>query len=314
MYCGGLQVLQPSLLHGSFLDLFPLGKHLLCPSKINICSSDTDSTKVESSVWFVMFWMLGKSKPITNVLESMTMDKQSLKDKTVLITGAARRIGRIFALACANAGANVAIHHAHSDSDAKTLYSEIRGLNCQAWVFQSDLIDSSQAQSLIPLINRSTPIHFLINSAAIFESYTFASTSLKTWNNHIALNLTAPFLLSQAFAEQAEDGGRIINILDWRALRPGSDHFPYTVSKSALAGMTKSMAASLAPRIIVNGLALGAILPPSDGSIHPDILKHVPMKRWANKNELEQALLFLLTCPGYITGEIIHLDGGRNLI
>jgi len=242
------------------------------------------------------------------------MNKQNLRDKTVLITGAARRIGRIIALACANVGANVVIHHAHSDSEAEVLYKEIRGLDRQACVFKSDLSDSSQAQNLIPLINRSTPIHFLINNAAIYESHTFASTSLEAWNSHIALNLTAPFLLSQAFAKQADDGARIVNILDWRALRPGSDHFPYTISKSALAGMTKSMAASLAPRIIVNGLALGAILPPSDGDTNPDILEHIPMKRWANKNEMEQAILFLLTCPEYITGEIIPLDGGRHLI
>jgi len=242
------------------------------------------------------------------------MIEDNLRDKTVLITGAARRIGRVFALACANAGANVVIHHAHSNTDAETLYSEIKQRSCQAWIFKSDLSDSSQAQNLIPLINRSTPIHFLINNAAIFESHTFASTSLESWNRHIALNLTAPFLLSQAFAKQADDGARIVNILDWRALRPGLDHFPYTISKSALAGMTKSMAVSLAPSIIVNGLALGAILPPSDGNTNPGILEDVPMKRWASKNELEQVLLFLLTCPEYITGEIIHLDGGRHLI
>ena len=242
------------------------------------------------------------------------MIEQNLQDKTVLITGAARRIGRIFALACANAGANVVIHHAHSDSEAETLRVEIRGLDHKAWIFKADLSDSSQAQNLIPLINRSTPVQYLINNAAIFESHTFTSTSLDAWQNHIALNLTAPFLLSQAFAKQADSGARIVNILDWRALRPGADHFPYTVSKSALAGMTKSMAVSLAPKVIVNGLALGAILPPSDGNTNPDILKHVPMKRWANKKELEQALLFLLTCPEYITGEIIQLDGGRHLI
>jgi len=78
--------------------------------------------------------------------------------------------------------------------------------------------------------------------------------------------------------------------------------------------MTKSMAVALAPKITVNGLALGAILPPSDGNINPDIIKHIPMERWANKNEVEQALLFLLTSPEYITGEIIHVDGGRHLV
>jgi len=242
------------------------------------------------------------------------MAEQPLQQKTVLITGAARRLGRVFALACARAGANVVIHHGHSDTEAETLRTEINGLDHQAWVFQADLSDSSQAQGLIPLINHSTPIHLLINSAAIFESPTFDSTSIEDWEKHIAINLTAPFLLSQSFARQAEQGARIVNILDWRALRPGADHFPYTVSKSALAAMTKSMAVALAPRITVNALAFGAILPPADGNKNPDIIKNVPLKRWAEIDEVEQALLFLLTSPAYITGEIIHVDGGRHLV
>jgi NAD(P)-dependent dehydrogenase (short-subunit alcohol dehydrogenase family) len=242
------------------------------------------------------------------------MPEEPLRGKTALITGAARRIGRRLALACARAGANVVIHHAHSDFDAESLRAEISGLDRQAWVFKADLTDSSQTESLIPLISRIAPIHFLINNAALFEPLTFNSASLDDWNRHLALNLTAPFLLSQAFARQAEAGGRIVNILDWRALRPGADHFPYTVSKSALAAMTKSMAVALAPRITVNGLALGAILPPADGNVSSEITKNIPMKRWAAEGEIEQALLFLLTCPAYITGEIIHVDGGRHLV
>jgi NAD(P)-dependent dehydrogenase (short-subunit alcohol dehydrogenase family) len=242
------------------------------------------------------------------------MTDEPLHTKTVLITGAARRIGRQFAMACARAGANVVIHHAHSDSNAEALRAEINGLNRQAWIIKADLTDSSLAQNLIPLISRSTPIHYLINNAAIFEAHTLETTSLEDWNRHIALNLTAPFLLSQAFAQQAGNGARIINILDWRALRPGADHFPYTISKSALAAMTKSMAVALAPKITVNGLAFGAILPPSDENANPEITKSIPMKRWANEGEIEQALLFMLTCPEFITGEIIHVDGGRHLI
>ena len=242
------------------------------------------------------------------------MPDQPLNGKTILITGAARRIGRAFALACAHAGADVIIHHGHSDSDAENLRAEINGLGRQAWVYKSDLSDSDQTRDLIPLINKSTPIHNLINNAAIFESLTLESTSIEDWEKHMAVNLTAPFLLSQAFAKQAGEGARIINILDWRALRPGKDHFPYTISKSALAAMTKSLAVALAPKIIVNGLAFGAILPPSDGNKNPDIIKNVPMKRWANEGEVEQALIFLLTCPAYITGEIIHVDGGRHLV
>lgn len=242
------------------------------------------------------------------------MPDEPLLHKTVLVTGAARRIGRRLALACAHAGADVVIHHAHSDSNAESLRAKISGLDRQAWVFKADLSDSSQAESLIPLISRITPIHFLINNAAIFEPLTFDSTSLDDWNRHLALNLTAPFLLSQAFARQADEGARIVNILDWRALRPTADHFPYTVSKSALAAMTKSMAVALAPKVTVNALALGAILPPSDGNASPEMTKNIPMKRWAEEGEIEQALLFLLTCPAYVTGEIIHVDGGRHLI
>lgn len=242
------------------------------------------------------------------------MNDKSLNRRTVLITGSARRLGRHFALACAQAGANIIIHHAHSDAEAESLREEIVAMDRQAWIFQADLSDSSQAQSLIPLINRSTPFHYLVNSAAIFESLSFDSASLADWNRHLAINLTAPFLLSQAFARQAEDGARIVNILDWRALRPGADHFPYTISKSALAAMTRSMAVALAPQIIVNGLALGAILPPSDGDASADIVRKIPLKRWAVEGEAEQALLFLLTCPEYITGEIIHVDGGRHLV
>jgi len=244
------------------------------------------------------------------------MIEQPLNGKTILISGAARRLGRIFALACARAGANIVIHHGHSEAEAESLRAEINGLGHQAWVFQADLSDSTQAQNLIPRINESIPVHFLVNSAAIFESLTFDSTSIEAWEKHIAINLTAPFLLSQSFARQpqAEDGARIVNILDWRALRPGVDHFPYTISKSALVAMTKSLAVALAPKITVNGLALGAILPPSDGNKNPEILKNVPLKRWSQTTEVEQALLFLLTGPAYITGEIIHVDGGRNLV
>ena len=242
------------------------------------------------------------------------MTDHPLTGKTILITGAARRLGRAFALACARAGAEIVIHHGHSESDAETLRREITRLGRQAWIHQADLGDSSQVQGLIPLINRSTPLHGLVNCAAIFESLTLDSTSIEDWQRHLAINLTAPFLLSQAFARQAEEDARIVNILDWRALRPGADHFPYTVSKSALAAMTKSLALALAPKVIVNGLALGAILPPADGNINPEIVKNIPLKRWAQEGEVEQALLFLLTCPAYITGEIIHVDGGRHLV
>lgn len=231
-----------------------------------------------------------------------------------MITGAARRLGRLFALACARAGADVVIHHGHSEEEADAVRAEIEAMGRKAWVFQSDLSDPLRTESLIPAVSESTPLHGLVNSAAIFESLSLESTGPDVWQRHLQINLTAPFLLSQAFAHQAQAGARIVNILDWRALRPGADHFPYTISKAALAAMTRAMAVALAPHIIVNGLALGAILPPADGKARPDIVEDIPLKRWAEKNEVEEALLFLLTCPPYITGEIIHVDGGRHLV
>ena len=239
---------------------------------------------------------------------------ESLNGKTVLITGAARRLGRLFALACARAGADIVIHHGHSDGDAENLRDEITGLGRRAWIFKADLSDSNQSRELIPQINESTPLHALVNSAAIFEPLSMEKTSLPDWERHVAINLTAPFLLSQAFAKQAGDGARIVNILDWRALRPGADHFPYTVSKAALAALTKSLAVALAPDIMVNGLALGAVLPPADRNVNPEIAKSIPAKRWSKVSEVEDALLFLLTGPAYITGEILQVDGGRHLV
>lgn len=237
-----------------------------------------------------------------------------LHGKRVLITGAARRVGRLLALAVAEMGGTVVLHHAHSPEAAQATAAEVRRLGGQAEVLQADLTDPAQAQALMAQALRGGALYALVNNAAIFEPLGWQETDLAAWERHLRLNLTAPFLLSQAFARavspQAE--GRIVNILDWRALRPGADHLPYTVSKAALAALTRSLAVALAPRITVNGLALGAMLPPADGGAVA--LDAVPAGRWAQPEELAAALRFLLTGPTYITGEILHLDGGRHLV
>src|SRR5258706_9061830 len=236
-----------------------------------------------------------------------------LLGKTVLVTGAARRVGRILASACGRAGADVVIHHGHSDKEAAEVQEEIASFGRRAWVLASDLSRADEVSELISRANAINTLYALVNSAAIFESLSLADTTLDDWQRHIDLNLTAPFLLSQAFAKHVSEG-RIVNILDWRALRPGADHFPYAMSKAALAAVTKALAVALAPRITVNGLALGAILPPSDRPASDALIKDVPAKRWSEPQELEQALVFLLSGPAYITGEIIHVDGGRHFI
>jgi NAD(P)-dependent dehydrogenase (short-subunit alcohol dehydrogenase family) len=239
---------------------------------------------------------------------------ESLNGKTVLVTGAARRVGRLLALACGRAGADVIIHHGHSLEEALEVQKEIASFGRRAWILPADLSNTDEVYRLIAQANALTPLYGLVNSAAIFEPHSLQGTTLEDWERHLAINLTAPFLLSQAFAKQTTHG-RIVNIVDWRALRPGADHFPYTISKAALAAMTKSMAVALAPNITVNGLAFGAILPPADNPKGSEkIIEQVPAKRWAEATEVEDALIFLLSGPAYITGEIIHLDGGRHLV
>ena len=240
----------------------------------------------------------------------------TLSGKTVLVTGGARRIGRAISLAIAEAGGNVIVHHNHSPAAAGETQQEILRMGREAWVIQADLEDPAQAARLMDSAARIAPLNGLVNNAAIFGPGDALSTSLDTWQQHLAVNLTAPFLLSQAFARNLKDGseGCILNILDWRALRPGADHFAYTISKAALAALTQSLALAFAPCIQVNGLAFGAILPPADGGPTDGTLASVPAGRWADLKEVAQSVVFLLSGPSYITGEIIHLDGGRHLV
>ena len=238
----------------------------------------------------------------------------NLTGQTVLITGAARRIGRALALYLARAGTDILIHHGHSANDAEQTAAEIRDLGGKAWVLQADLEDLEQAASLVERAWEIQPFQHLINNAAIFDQLDWVAVTPADWQKTLNINLTAPFFLSQQFAKKlAGQPGRILNLLDWRALRPGADHLPYTISKAALAALTQSLALALAPAITVNGLALGAVLPPSDSSDSENILKAVPAKRWADLSEVGEATLFFLAGPEYITGEILHLDGGRHL-
>ena len=240
----------------------------------------------------------------------------NLPGKTVLVTGGAHRVGKALALAVAQAGGDVIIHYGRSVSQAKETQAEVEKWGRIAYLLQADLSDASQVQDLMKRAVQIAPVDALVNNAAIFEPLDWEDTDLESWNRHLMINLTAPFLLSQAFARSltAKKEGRIVNILDWRALRPGVDHLPYTISKAGLVALTQSLAQALSPAITVNGIALGAILPPSDGAAEDEIVSDIPAQRWAELEEVQQTLLFLLTGPRYVTGEIIHVDGGRHLI
>jgi NAD(P)-dependent dehydrogenase (short-subunit alcohol dehydrogenase family) len=240
----------------------------------------------------------------------------TLKGKYILITGSARRIGRHLALAVAKAGGNIILHHAHSPVEAEKTSREIKKLGVNVIVIEADLNDPISITKILPDYIKEHNIYALVNSAAIFESLSLEDVTLENWNRHLNINLTAPFFLSQAFIRAIPPGstGRIINIVDWRALRPGSDHLPYTISKSALIALTHSLAVSAAPNITVNALALGAVLPPSDGGSAEKMLHLVPSRRLVELDEVSDSLLFLLDGPSSITGEVIQIDGGRHLL
>jgi pteridine reductase len=239
----------------------------------------------------------------------------SLEGKTILITGAARRIGRHLAIALAKAGADIVLHHAHSSQDADAAAEEIHALGRKVVILSADLADPQSYTNILPDFISKHDIFALVNNAAIFEPLLLDGVTLENWNRHLSINLSAPFFLSQAFirSRMPDRPGRIVNIVDWRALRPGPDHLPYTITKSALTALTYSLAAAAAPNITVNALALGAVLPPSDGSSVEKIIQFSPSKRLVGLDEVSDSLIFLLDGPASITGEVIHVDGGRHI-
>jgi NAD(P)-dependent dehydrogenase (short-subunit alcohol dehydrogenase family) len=238
----------------------------------------------------------------------------ALTGHTGLVTGAGRRLGRAFAEALAEEGANVVVHYGSSAQEAEQVVKVIQQHGIEAIALQGDLSNPQAAEEVFAsAIQSMGEIDILINNAAIFGSATALQTTLTDWQRHLDINLTSPFLLSQAFAQALGDRpGSIVNLLDWRALQPGDDHFAYNISKAGLSALTRGLALALAPNVRVNGLALGAILPPEGGG-EGDPLEGVPAGRWGTVEEAVEGLLFLLTASNYITGEILHIDGGRHL-
>lgn len=246
-------------------------------------------------------------------------DQKLLRGQVALVTGAGVRVGRAIALALAENGATVALHYHTSARPAESVANLLRRKHHTCELFQADLADDPQRQELIPQINHKLgTVHLLVNSAAVFGEAPMMETTLNEWDENFDLNLEAPFRLSQAFAAQhgGKVQGTIVNISDWRGLYPSADHFAYTITKAALIKMTEAMALSLAPRIRVNCLALGAILPPPRNSRKKmnALLEKIPLKTMGAPQDVAAALLYLIGPGRYVTGETILVDGGRHLV
>jgi NAD(P)-dependent dehydrogenase (short-subunit alcohol dehydrogenase family) len=237
--------------------------------------------------------------------------------KAALVTGAGKRIGRAIAFGLAAEGWAVAVHHGESKREADTVVAEIERRGGKAVALQADLASEEQ---VVPLIGEAAdalgPLGCLVNNASIFENDLALDVTRESWDRHLAVNLRAPFVLSQEFARQLPDDkpGCIVNMLDERVWSVTPYFFSYTLSKAALWTVTQTLALALAPRIRVNGVGPGPALP-SPRQTEAQFQRQaglMPLMRGTTPEEIADAVKYILAAPA-LTGQMIALDGGQHL-
>ena len=229
-----------------------------------------------------------------------------------LVTGAAHRLGKVFALTLARQGLDIVLHYNHSEGAALETKAEIESVGSHVTLAQADLTNPVEIQSLV---SNLPSLQLLVNSAAYMPSGNVDLLSLENWDQSLDLNLRAPFLLAQAASKKMTEGGLIVNISDVGAQKAWSRFPSYTVSKAALESLTRILARAYAPTIRVNAIAPGFVL---QSDIVPAeewnrLMNRVPLKRPARPDEIASALEFLWKNE-YITGQTIVVDGGYSLV
>lgn len=242
---------------------------------------------------------------------------QAQNPATALVTGAALRLGRAIALDLAKRGWRIGVHHHTSSTAAEGLVREIEQLGSKAVALQADLTCEDQLLSLVQRCSEQLgPTTCLINNAARFEWDSPDTLDWSGWQAELDVNLRAPIFLTQAFAKALPKGtsGSVINMIDQRVWRLTPEFFSYTIAKSALWTATQTLAQAFAPRIRVNALAPGPVLPNRKQS-HADFereCRSTPLGHGATPEEICAAIRFLLDTPS-VTGQMIALDGGQHL-
>ena len=240
-----------------------------------------------------------------------------LENKVALVTGAGVRIGQAVAVKLGQLGMRLVIHYHHSEEGAKQTIQRLPGKKSRHLVLQADLKDVSAIKELVHKAEKQVgPVSVLVNNAAEFFPTPLFSATEEEWDHLLALNLKAPFFLSQALGEKMKSSGegKIINMVDVSAERPWKSFLPYCASKAALISLTKGLARALSPEVQVNGIAPGTVLPPPE-HIEMDLTASVEnslLKRIGKVEDIVQAVEYLLQSD-FVTGTILPVDGGRSI-
>ncbi|AFX98839.1 short chain dehydrogenase family protein [Candidatus Endolissoclinum faulkneri L2] len=241
-----------------------------------------------------------------------------LLPKTALVTGSSRRVGKAIAMALASKGWNIAVHYDNSADEAEATVRNLRNLGVNAEPIRANLADTSQLKALILQCEIALgPIGLLVNNASIFEQDSLVTVTRASWDRHMIPNLWAPIFLMQDFATRLpkKNEGVIINIIDQKVWNLNDKFLSYTLSKVGLWAATRILALELAPRIRVNGIGPGPILP----NIHQDKEEFdrqsqaTPLQHNPTPDEVADAVIFLVSAHS-VTGQMIAVDSGQHLV
>lgn len=239
-----------------------------------------------------------------------------IDSRVALVTGAGTRVGRAIALKLGQAGMRVAVHYARSEKGAREVADEIIGAGSDAHTLPGDLTDPATPPRLVEqTVKLFGSLDVLVNSAAVMLRTPVGEVLVEDWDAMFALNLRAPFFLSQAAARaMGEKGGVIVNIADLAAFETWKGYIPHSITKAGIIQMTRGLAHALAPGIRVNAVAPGAVLLP-EGATQAEadrLISTTPLGRLGSAEDVAQAVMYLI-CADYVTGETIIVDGGRHV-
>jgi NAD(P)-dependent dehydrogenase (short-subunit alcohol dehydrogenase family) len=238
--------------------------------------------------------------------------------RNALVTGGATRVGKSLTLALAGAGANVFVHYNSSAGPAEETAADVESLGRRSAIGSANLSDPAAGEQLIAEATEALgPISILINSASGFPEDTLADATLEGFRATLDLTLASPVFLTQRFAAALPDEmeGAVVNVTDAKTQRPYLDHFSYVIAKGGIDTFTRAAARALAPRIRVNAVALGVILPPpgEDAFYAEKLAANIPMGRVGGTAPVAAAMLALVQ-NDFITGEIVRIDGGGHVV